>query len=296
VGGPYDLAPKKHHLETAADELYAALKAYASANGKTLCYNGGSHPYFFADSDADGTCSTSAGAVLLNPTALRAAYNLKWAHAEPGAYAHNFEYMEEILYDSIVSLGATPSFVVPSRMLTGPVYPPPGGVSWSPSGNIGFAGGVNFSYSALDPSAWSTLVWGASSASLPGLAFDGTVNAPGETMAFDPASIAAGELRWTGQADLQHFVGGILTTQTLPTRLVITFTGSAGPVVSALEAGVPPAVGGVVRVAGPYVANLRMEAYYAGAWQPALTLFNGLQTVAGTSVRTSFGGGFYYAP
>jgi hypothetical protein len=58
---------------------------------------------------------------------------------------------------------------------------------------------------------------------------------------------------------------------------------------------VPTAVGGVVRVTGDYVANLRMEAYYGGVWQPALGLFNSLQTVAGTSVRTSFSGGFYYA-
>jgi hypothetical protein len=117
VGGPYDLAPKKHHLETAADELYAALQAYGTANGKSICYNGGAHPYFF-DGTLTANCTTgltTANQALLNPTALKAAYNLKWAHAEPGAYAHNFEYMEEVLYDSIVSLGATPTFTPATR-------------------------------------------------------------------------------------------------------------------------------------------------------------------------------------
>lgn len=107
VGG-YALAPKEEEVETLKTELYAAIKAYATSQSKTVCYNGASHPYWFADDDSDGTCNTAAGNALLNPKALRAAFNYKWAEAEPGAYAHNLEYMLQVLFDSIEDLGGTP--------------------------------------------------------------------------------------------------------------------------------------------------------------------------------------------
>ena len=36
---------------------------------------------------------------------MRGAYNFQLHAKEPGAYAHNFDYMGQLLYDSFVDLG-----------------------------------------------------------------------------------------------------------------------------------------------------------------------------------------------
>jgi predicted CXXCH cytochrome family protein len=90
-------------------KLLAAMQAKAGPTG--LCYGPGAYPYFFKDSDMDGKpfCST-AEAVSANAFAawtaelVKAAHNFQISRVEPGAWAHNFDYMAELLFDSTVAL------------------------------------------------------------------------------------------------------------------------------------------------------------------------------------------------
>jgi hypothetical protein len=146
--GGYSLAPKITEFYDASAELYTAIRNYAvdpvnlasiqTAVDKTkikdsagnviytvvgstvtgVCYNGSANPYFFVEISgvcADGTANAPNPAVSFgkfNPTLLKAAYNYQWTQKEPGAWAHNEFYVMEEIFDSITSLGATPTFTV----------------------------------------------------------------------------------------------------------------------------------------------------------------------------------------
>ena len=47
--------------------------------------------------------------VTWTPRLLKAAYNYQYATKDPGAFAHNGKYVLQILYDSLVDLGANVS-------------------------------------------------------------------------------------------------------------------------------------------------------------------------------------------
>ena len=38
---------------------------------------------------------------------MKAAYNYQLARKEPGAWAHNFDYVAQLLYDSVADLGGS---------------------------------------------------------------------------------------------------------------------------------------------------------------------------------------------
>jgi predicted CXXCH cytochrome family protein len=90
-----------------AGKLLAAMQAKTAG----LCYGAGAYPYFFKDSDGDGKplCS-AAEAVSTNAFAawtadlVKAAHNYQISRTEPGAWAHNFDYLGQLLYDSTVTL------------------------------------------------------------------------------------------------------------------------------------------------------------------------------------------------
>jgi uncharacterized protein YgfB (UPF0149 family) len=100
----------KEEIEGLEVVLYAKMQEYAASTGTAICYNGGAHPYFFIDTDASGGECSASESVSANsfkaftPRLLRAAFNFKWAHAEPGAWAHNPRYVIEVLFDGIVDL------------------------------------------------------------------------------------------------------------------------------------------------------------------------------------------------
>jgi predicted CXXCH cytochrome family protein len=85
-----------------AAKLLAALGAKAG-----LCYGAGIYPYFFKDTDKDSKPACSAAeAVGTNaftawtPDLVKAAFDYQLFRADPGAWAHNFDYMGELLYDA----------------------------------------------------------------------------------------------------------------------------------------------------------------------------------------------------
>ena len=76
--------------------------------------------------------------------------------------------------------------------------------------------------------------------------------------------------------------------------------------VPAADAGLPAELGVIAPVSenystggtnGAFTVNLLMEVFFEGAWQPALDLYNGLNTPpVDNQVITDFYEGFYYLP
>jgi hypothetical protein len=81
------------------EALYAAIQAYAeSTDGVSpIEYNPASYPYFFDDAGERFATWT--------PALLRAAYNYQYVQKDPGAFAHNAQYIIQVLYDSIEHVG-----------------------------------------------------------------------------------------------------------------------------------------------------------------------------------------------
>ena len=55
---------------------------------------------------ADETVSTN-GFSAWTPALMKAAFNYQLSRTEPGAWAHNFDYIAQLLYDSVEDLGAS---------------------------------------------------------------------------------------------------------------------------------------------------------------------------------------------
>lgn len=95
-------------IATVAELLYAAMQAYTANTPGALpiLYDSHAYPYFFGDADGDGTVSEGdAGFNTWTPNLLRAAYNYQYAQKDPGAFAHNGQYVLQILFDSIEAVG-----------------------------------------------------------------------------------------------------------------------------------------------------------------------------------------------
>jgi hypothetical protein len=74
------------------------------------CYAPDAYPYFFKDTNGDKSCSTVETAATnaftaWTPGLVKAAYNYQLSRTDPGAWAHNFAYVGELLFDSIADLG-----------------------------------------------------------------------------------------------------------------------------------------------------------------------------------------------
>jgi hypothetical protein len=103
-GGVYD------EINGLGTKLLAAIVAYPTAKSTAkICYDSGAYPYFFKDTDGNGTCETAEANFgnkydAWTPRLLRAAYNYQMYKKDPGAYAHNAKYIIQLLYDSIIDL------------------------------------------------------------------------------------------------------------------------------------------------------------------------------------------------
>lgn len=102
---------------SATEPLKDELKGYADAlltlmNGQSgLCYDEHAYPYFFTDGNSSGGLCDPGEAIYPNrflawtPGLMKAAHNFQIFQKEPGAWAHNFDYMAQLLYDSLEDLG-----------------------------------------------------------------------------------------------------------------------------------------------------------------------------------------------
>jgi hypothetical protein len=99
----------KDELHTMADALFAAMDDYATnVIGDGLIYDGHTYPYFHSATKAaaaGGVLSRNTGYSAWDPTLLRASHNYQHSQKEPGAWAHNFYYACQLVYDSIEDLG-----------------------------------------------------------------------------------------------------------------------------------------------------------------------------------------------
>lgn len=98
-------------IETIHRALYAAIQTYASDEVEMpIVYDSHVYPYFFLDSNDNGEVDPDE-AVYPNsyhawtPRLLRAAYNYQFVSKDPGAFAHNPDYVIQVLYDSLADVG-----------------------------------------------------------------------------------------------------------------------------------------------------------------------------------------------
>ena len=97
-----------NEIATMREILYASLQAYAAdVVGTPIFYNPNAYPYFFVDDNGNGVADEgeSTGYNAWTPRSLTAAYNYQYTAKDPGAFAHNGQYVMQILYDSINDLG-----------------------------------------------------------------------------------------------------------------------------------------------------------------------------------------------
>jgi hypothetical protein len=98
-------------IETMHEALYAAIQAYATNVVETsIVYTPQSHPYFFIDSNGNGEAdadevNSDNRYVTWTPRLLEAAYNYQYVGKDPGAFAHNGQYILQVLYDSLKDVG-----------------------------------------------------------------------------------------------------------------------------------------------------------------------------------------------
>jgi uncharacterized repeat protein (TIGR01451 family) len=226
-------------------------------------------------------------------------------------------------------LALSSGLAAPSRAATavaqGPFVPtttqPFPGMAWTPvGGDSGFAGGETWTYQDWDSTGYPYLAWGPADEDGTQLAFDGTVDSPGETMTFSPqaSDLSAGRMRWLGSSQLWYMVSGdILTSQTFDTRFTVQVADHEGqplPLVATIDlpaegfmATLPPSVGDVGGVlvvdeitTDPvqFSANLLFEVDTdptAGEdWAPALEFYNSFTHPAGAATESHFTAGFYH--
>jgi hypothetical protein len=93
------------------DVLYAEIQKYAKATvGKPILYDVDTYPYWFNDTNANGTLDDGENAFpnaysTWTPRLLKAAFNFNFSRKNPGASVHNPKYIIQIIFDSIEDLG-----------------------------------------------------------------------------------------------------------------------------------------------------------------------------------------------
>lgn len=105
-------------IETLHEMLYSAIQTYAAETvGTPIVFDSHSYPYFFVDADGDGEVNGEEAAypnryTTWTPRLLRAAYNYQYVSKDPGAYAHNGQYIVQVLQDSLEDMGVDVSGMI----------------------------------------------------------------------------------------------------------------------------------------------------------------------------------------
>lgn len=119
--------PIRDEMITFEETLYAGIQAYANdVIGQAIVYEAHSYPYWFLDTNGDGVANPDEANYgnqypSWTPTLLRAAYNYQYALKDPGAFAHNADYVLQLLYDSIADISgeeAVATFTRPEAVPT----------------------------------------------------------------------------------------------------------------------------------------------------------------------------------
>jgi hypothetical protein len=182
---------------------------------------------------------------------------------------------------------------------TGPVYVPPGGDTFSSSGNIGSAGGETFTFSNFNPSQFGSLWWGPTNAvsDIGSDPFAGiqNVSAP-NYMNFVGYNGTAYEWDSTSNWMFQSDPSGTVINNNLPTRFLLNFIGPNATPTTKAAAGIASGntAEAVAQITGNFSANFIFEAETSNnVWQPVLDYFNNSHCISNCTVNTSADFGFW---
>ena len=176
-----------------------------------------------------------------------------------------------------------------NAMLTGPVYPAPGGNGFGFTGSsAGNVGGITYSYSSFSSSAFSQLYWGLDPTYGP---ISSGLRGVASAMKFD--KISGNTASWTGSTSYQDDQGVV---STVPTLFLATVSGLASPWIAASTVGLDAIyIGALVNNSSGqnYSVNLAFFADLDGAGPNLPMALNTVPHAEGSV--SSFAGGFYYA-
>jgi hypothetical protein len=192
------------------------------------------------------------------------------------------------LISASLLLGASLAKATP----VGPVYPPPGGVTFSTSGaaSAADAGGKNYIFSGFNSSAYSDLYWGLSSSTLTTAGLDGSVNDFTFGQVLGSTAIWKTTSSWYDPANNTNY--------SVKINLDITLSGGAFWV-DAASLGLDPSLGVVANLSslpsGPFLNIFNVSFVGQGPPGSGLGSNTALNSFEGAT-DSSFTGGFYYDP
>jgi hypothetical protein len=110
-GADHRLEPVQANVAELAAQLLAEINTYQLAGGQSpICYNanGGGTYFFQTTANGGGVCGATdtVAYTTFDAKSVKAAFNLQWSQKEPGAFAHNGDYVFQTLIDSIQDLDA----------------------------------------------------------------------------------------------------------------------------------------------------------------------------------------------
>jgi hypothetical protein len=112
-------------IQSMQQMLYGAIQAYAAnVAGSPIIYESHTYPYFFVDSNGNGSVDNGEAAYAnrynaWTPRLVKATYNYQFSRKDPGAYAHGGKYVIQLLYDAIEDLGASHLLLTSARLDAG---------------------------------------------------------------------------------------------------------------------------------------------------------------------------------
>ncbi|HUQ03761.1 MAG TPA: thrombospondin type 3 repeat-containing protein [Kofleriaceae bacterium] len=176
---------------------------------------------------------------------------------------------------------------------------PPFGLTWTPTGDIGRAGGLTWTYTGIDRGDLFHIYWVVCDdpATPCGVSLDGAIDAPGDRWTFSTLSaLGAGRIIFDGAPTILLHDN---STVSLTSRLVMTIVdGNNTPIPFATMSGL-----GITARTGSYGAQIPATAFTVtaiievqesgGSFMPYLDYYDAAQTGMGAMSSVSFGGSFY---
>ncbi len=107
--------PLEDEISTLAAALYVQIRLYAAnVLGSPIVYDPTTHPYWFIDTNANGVLDpgendSANGYASWDGSLMKGAHNFQIFVKEPGAWAHNTNYIAQLLIDSRQDLGGNVS-------------------------------------------------------------------------------------------------------------------------------------------------------------------------------------------
>jgi hypothetical protein len=179
---------------------------------------------------------------------------------------------------------------------------PPYSLTWTPTGDLGKAGGLTWTYTGIQRKDLFHIWWIVCDdpATPCGLSLDGPIDVPAESWQFSAidSDLAHGKLVFTNAT---HILLADSTTPALSGRLTLTIVDASQapfPFATVAMLGVPPRIGAYgaeITGTGFKVAALaEVKDTTTSTWTPYVDYYNAAPTpVGGGGAHVSFGGSFY---